>query len=61
MVDLFASCFVGDPRESVVRIVTPPAIRDRAVPTLGLPDDEFEDFAVRNVLNITIESDNDNV
>lgn len=61
IVDLFASCFVGDPRESVVRIVTPPALRERAFPALGLPEADFGGFAVRNIMNITIRSDNDNL
>jgi len=54
IVDLFASCFVGDPRESVVRIVTPPAMRRPVEPEEGLESDEFDGFAVRYVMDVSI-------
>lgn len=54
IVDLFASCFVGDPREEVVRIVTPPRLRDSLVGTAGLPADPFRGFAVRHYLSIEL-------
>jgi hypothetical protein len=54
MVDLFASCFVGDVREEVVRIVTPPKLRDSMFPLTGLTDNEFDGFAIRNYIDIEI-------
>lgn len=53
MVDLFASCFVGDVREEVVRLVTPPALRDEQPPVTGLRPD-FAGFAVRHYLTIEV-------
>lgn len=53
MVDLFASCFVGDPRDNVVRIVTAPELRSQN-PPMGLTDSDFDDFAVRHHINISI-------
>lgn len=53
MVDLFASCFVGDPRDSIVRLVTPPALRNN-YPAVGLTDSDFDDFAVRYYLDVSI-------
>ena len=52
IIDLFALCFVGDPREEVVRLVTPPSLRDRLVGTGGLPADPFRGFAVRHFWKI---------
>lgn len=55
IVDLLASCFVGDPREEVVRLVTAPRLRERFVSVTGLsahPD--FEGFAVRHYIDVTI-------
>lgn len=54
MVDIFASCFVGDVREEVVRLVTPPELRDEQSPITGLPRAEFEGFAVRHYLKVEI-------
>jgi hypothetical protein len=56
MVDLFASCFVGDPREDVVRLVTPPKLRDQYFPITGLQREAFRWFAVRHHIDISIES-----
>jgi hypothetical protein len=52
--DLLASCFVGDVRAEVVRLVTPPAERDAAPASVGLPRDDFAGFAVRQYMDVTI-------
>ena len=54
MVDLFASCFVGDAREEVVRLVTPANVRDEQLPITGLQRPDFEGFAVRHYLKVEI-------
>ncbi len=54
MVDFFASCFVGDVREEVVRLVTPPYLREEQLPITGLHRPEFEGFAVRHYLKVEI-------
>lgn len=54
MVDLFASCFVGDVREEVVRLVTPPALRDEPLPVTGVVRPDFAGFAVRHYLKMEI-------
>jgi hypothetical protein len=54
IVDLVASCFVGDVREEVVRLVTPPKLRDEQFPETGLAPDDFAGFAVRHYLKIEI-------
>lgn len=57
MVDLVAACVVGDPREEVVRLATPPKLREAAVGTSGLPAaDPYEGFAVRRYLTVTVDT-----
>lgn len=52
MADFFGSCFVGDVRDSIIRMVTPPVLRDLA--SSGLPDDEPEMLPARRILNISV-------
>jgi hypothetical protein len=52
--DLLGSCFVGDPRESVVRLCTAPALRDKLFPDVGLESDPFRGFAVRHMLDVRL-------
>ncbi|HFD86442.1 MAG TPA: hypothetical protein ENJ35_02070 [Gammaproteobacteria bacterium] len=54
MVDSFASCFVGDVREEVVRLVTPPTLREEQLPVTGLLRPDFAGFAVRHYLKVEI-------
>jgi hypothetical protein len=54
IVDLFASCYVGDVREEVVRLVTAPEQRDLNIQTTGLTTNEFQGFAVRHYIDIAI-------
>lgn len=54
MVDLLASCFVGDVREDIVRLTTPPALRDARA--TGLPNIDPRDFPIRHFLDIGIEA-----
>ena len=54
MVDVFASCFVGDVREELVRIVTPPALREEQLPVTGLLRPDFAGFVVRHYLKVEI-------
>ncbi len=54
VVDLFASCFVGDPRYDVVRLVTPPGKRIDNYPQIGLTLEDFDDFGVRDYIDIRI-------
>lgn len=54
-VDFFAFCFVGDPREEVVRLVTPPRLREEMFPVTGLPARTgFEGFAIRHYIDIEV-------
>lgn len=55
MTDLLAGCFVGDVREAVVRLTTPPHRRRDAELGLG-PDDPFRGFAIRRYLDINLSS-----
>jgi hypothetical protein len=55
MVDLLASCFVGDIREDVVQLVTPPKLRDAR--SSGLPNIDPRDFPIRNFLDVGIEAE----
>jgi hypothetical protein len=52
MVDLFASCFVGDPRQEIVRLVTPPKLRNEYFPVTGLHRTDFRWFAVRHYIDV---------
>ena len=54
MVDLFSSCFVGDMREEVVRLVTPPGERNLWIPERGLAPEHLAGFAVRQYLTIDV-------
>ena len=56
IVDLFASCYVGDVREEVVRLVTAPEQRELSLPTIGLATNDFQGFAVRHYIDIAISS-----
>lgn len=49
--DLFGACFVGDVRPDVVRIATPPSLRD----PIGAVRPKFEDFWVRRVMDIKMQ------
>ncbi len=52
MVDLLGSCFIGDIRDDVVQLVTPPKLRDpRAT---GLPTIPTRDFPIRYFLDMSV-------
>ena len=55
MADLLGACFVGDVRDDVVRLVTPPRLRDLA--NTGLADFDASRFPVRRLMNISVQSD----
>lgn len=54
MADMVGSCFVGDVREEVVRIVTPPEQREQAFALMGLTRTDFDDFAVRHYIDLVV-------
>ncbi len=46
------ACFVGDVREEVVRIVTPPKLRQP--PTIPTALFAFDNYIVRHYINLTV-------
>jgi hypothetical protein len=52
MADLFGSCFVGDVRSSVLRLVTPPKLRD--LNTSGIDDSDGSFSSVRRMMNVRV-------
>lgn len=56
MADLVGSCFVGDVREQVVRLVTPPKLRDFA--NTGIPDFDPTRFPIRRLMDVRVTSSN---
>lgn len=52
MADLFGSCFVGDVRTSVLRLVTPPALRDLGA--TGVDDEDASLLPVRRLMNVRV-------
>lgn len=52
--DIVGSCLVGDVREEVVRIVTPPEQREQAFALMGLNQTDFDDFAVRHYIDLVV-------
>jgi hypothetical protein len=55
LVDLVASCFVGDVRKKVVRITTSPRKRAQLYQYTGLAP-EWDDFTIRHYIDISIDS-----
>ncbi len=53
MADVFGSCFVGDVRESVLHIVTPPRLRNLAID--GVPDFDPSLFTVKQLMDVTVQ------
>jgi hypothetical protein len=52
MADMFGSCFVGDVRSSVLRLVTPPKLRD--LNATGIDDDESSLLPVRRLMSVRV-------
>jgi hypothetical protein len=52
MVDMFGSCFVGDVRDEIVRLVTPPVLRD--LTSSGVPETDPSMLPVRRLMNLSI-------
>lgn len=52
--DIVGSCLVGDVREEVVRIVTPPEQREQSFALTGLARTDFDDFAVRHYIDLAV-------
>jgi hypothetical protein len=52
MADLLGACFVGDVREEVIRIVTPPKLRQP--PTIPTALFAFDNYMVRHHINLTV-------
>jgi len=52
MADMFGSCFVGDVRSSVLRLVTPPKLRDLNL--TGIEDEESSLLPVRRLMNVRV-------
>lgn len=55
MADAFGSCFVGGVRASVLRIVTPPTLRDLALD--GVADFEPSMLPVKSLMNMIVRGD----
>lgn len=52
--DIVGSCLVGDVREEVVRIVTPPEQREQAFSLMGLTQTDPDNFAVRHYIDLVV-------
>jgi hypothetical protein len=52
MVDMLGSCFVGDVRDDIVQLVTPPKARD--LTNTGVPDFDPTMLPVRRLMHLTV-------